>query len=266
MTRPRASHSLAFAQIGAIATNTFKEAVRSRVFYILLAFAVFLLVFSTALGSLSIGSLQRIILDMGLSTISWFSALTAIFIGIGLVYQEIEKKTIYNILSKPLSRTHFLLGRYAGLLMVLAVNMAAMIFVLSAILAFFGGFTYRVLSAAAYMYLELMILTAVALFFSSITSPIVSALCTSAFYLIGHTSSSLANILVPLLQHPWSKSFVMVLYHILPDLNVLNINNLVVHDIPEAPGFAVRALLYTFAMSAVLLIASILCFRRRDMV
>jgi len=266
MTRQRPPFSMAAAQVAAIAQNTFKEAVRSRVFYILLAFAVSLLVFSTALGSLAVGNLQRIILDMGLSTISWFSAMTAIFIGIGLVYQEIEKKTIFNILSKPLSRAHFLLGRYAGLLLVLAVNLAAMVSVLSLVLAFFGGFTTRVITAAGYMYLELMILTAVALFFSSITSPVVSALCTVAFYLIGHTSSSLALILVPLLQRPWAKSFVMALYHLLPDLNILSINNLVVHDIPEAPGFAWRAVFYAFSMSAVLVIASILCFRKRDMV
>jgi ABC-type transport system involved in multi-copper enzyme maturation permease subunit len=257
---------MAAAQIVAIAQNTFKEAVRSRVFYILLAFAVSLLVFSTALGSLSIGNLQRVILDMGLSTISWFSAMTAIFIGIGLVYQEIEKKTIFNILSKPLSRTYFLLGRYAGLLLVLAANMVAMVFVLSVVLAFFGGFTTRIFSAAAYIYLELMILTAVALFFSSITSPVVSALCTVAFYVIGHTSSSLSYILVPLLEKPWVINLVMALYHLLPDLNILSINNLVVHDIPEAPGFAWRAVLYAFSMSGVLLLASILCFRRRDMV
>lgn len=266
MSRQRSTLAMAGIQIAAIAQNTFKEAIRSRVFYILLAFAVSLLVFSTALGSLSLGNVQRIILDMGLSTISWFSAMTAIFIGIGLVYQEIEKKTIFNILSKPLSRTHFLLGRYAGLLLVLAVNLIAMVSALSVVLAFFGGFTMRVLAAAGYMYLELMILTAVALFFSSITSPMVSALCTVAFYIIGHTSASLADILVPQLQQPWAKSFVMALYHILPDLNILNINNLVVHDIPEAPGFAWRAVFYAFSMSAVLVIASVLCFRKRDMV
>ena len=266
MTRQRPSFAMASAQVAAIAQNTFKEAVRSRVFYILLAFAVSLLVFSTALGSLSIGNLQRVILDMGLSTISWFSALTAIFIGIGLVYQEIEKKTIYNILSKPLSRTHFLLGRYAGLLLVLAVNLAAMVLVLSIVLAFFGGFTPRIFVAAGFIYLELMILTAVALFFSSITSPVVSALCTGAFYIIGHTSSSLADILVPQLHQAWVKSAVLALYHVLPDLNILNIDNLVVHDIAVAPGFASRAVLYTLCMSGVLIIASTLCFRRRDMV
>lgn len=266
MTRRGAPPSLAAAQIASIASNTFKEAVRSRVFYILLAFAVSLLVFSSAMGFLSIGNLRRVILDMGLSTISWFSALTAIFIGIGLIYTEIERKTIYNILSKPLSRHHFLLGRYAGLLLVLAANVGLMLVVLSLVLAYFGGFTPRIFQAAGYMYLELMILTAVAMFFSSVSSPVVSAICTVAFYLIGHTSSSLTEILVPQLKEAWTKQLVTVLYHLLPDLGILSINNLVVHDLEPAPGFGWRALLYTATVVTVLLLASALALRRRDLV
>lgn len=257
---------LGWTQILAIASNTFKEAVRSRVFYILLAFALCLMLFSSVMGLMAVGRIQRVILDMGLSTVSYFSAMTAIFVGIGLIYQEIEKKTIYNILSKPVSRTHFLLGRYAGLMGVLLVNLLAMTAGLSAVLLLFQGFTPRIFAAAGYIYLELLILTAVALFFSSVTSPIVSALCTVAFYLIGHTSSALPELLVPSISSVWGKRFVLGLYHLLPDLNLLNIDNLVVHDIPEAPGFTARAVLYTALTVAVLLTAAALSFRRRDLV
>lgn len=254
------------AQILAIASNTFKEAVRSRVFYILLAFAFCLMMFSSVMGLMAVGRIQRVILDMGLSTVSYFSAMTAIFVGIGLIYQEIEKKTIYNILSKPVSRTHFLLGRYAGLMGVLLVNLLAMTAGLSAVLLLFQGFTPRIFAAAGYIYMELLILTAVALFFSSVASPIVSALCTVAFYLIGHTSSALPDLLVPSITSVWGRRLVLGLYHLLPDLNLLNINNLVVNDIPEVPGFTARALLYTALMVSVLLTAAALSFRRRDLV
>jgi ABC-type transport system involved in multi-copper enzyme maturation permease subunit len=253
-------------QIAALASNTFKEATRSRVFYILLAFAVCLLVFSSAMGFMAIGSIRRVVLDMGLATVSYFSAMTAIFVGIGLIYREIELKTIYNILSKPVSRGVFLAGRYAGLMAVLLVNLAAMIAALSVVLMFFGGFTPRIFAAAGYIYLELLIITAVALFFSSITSPVVSALCTAAFYLIGHTSSALPELLAPSLESPWAKRLVIALYHVLPDLNLLSINNLVVHDIPEAPGFTIRALAYTALTVGILLVASTMCFKRRDLV
>ena len=263
---PSPPSRLGARQIAAIAENTFREAVRSRVFYILLAFAVGLLLFSSVMGFLAVGTIHRIILDVGLATISYFSAMTAIFIGIGLIYQEVERKTIYNILSKPVSRTHFLIGRYLGLMSVLFVNLAAMVGVLSLVLALFGGFTPRIFAAAGYVYLELLILTAVALFFSSLTSPVVSALCTVAFYLIGHTSSALPELLVPEIQQAWARSLVMGVYHVLPDLNLLSINNLVANKIPTAAGFAPRAVLYTAVMVAALLLAASLGFRRRDLV
>lgn len=258
--------SLALRQVVAIAVNTFKEAVRSRVFYILLAFAICLVVFSSAMGLMAVGSLYRVILDMGLSTMTLFSAMTAIFVGIGLVYQEIERKTIYNILSKPVSRAHFLIGRYCGLLAVLFVNLLVMVLALSLVLLAVGGFTWRIFAAEGYTFLELMILTAVAIFFSSLTSPVVSALCTGAFFIIGHTSAAIPQLLVPEVESAAGRRALLTLYHVLPDLSLLSINNLVVHELPEAPGFALRAVLYTVLVVTALLILSALFFRRRDMV
>lgn len=253
-------------QLLALAVNTFKEATRSKVFYILLAFAICLLGFSSALGFMAIGSIRRVVLDVGLATVSYFSAITAIFVGIGLIYREIEGKTIYNILSKPVTRSTFLLGRYLGLMAVLLVNLSAMTGALSLVLLAFGGFTPRVLAAAGYIYLELLIITAVALFFSSVASPVLSAICTVAFYLIGHTSSALTEILAPQVHEEWLRRVIIGLYHVLPDLNLLNIDDLVVHDIPEAAGFTVRAVLYTVLMVTILLTAASFAFRRRDLV
>lgn len=265
MTPAGGKSSLAGAQVWAIAANTFKEAVRSRVFYILLAFALCLLLFSYVLGFLALGILQKVILDVGLGTIALFTAMTAIFVGIGLVYQEIEKKTIYNILSKPVARWQFLLARYLGLLLVLLVNLAAMVAVLAGVLLLVDGFTPRIFQAAFFLFLELMVLTAVALFFSSVASPVVSALCTVAFYVIGHTSSALPELLAPSVESPLARRLVLAVYHLLPDLSLLTINNLVAHDIPVAEGFTVRAVAYTVLMVSILLMASVLAFRRRDL-
>ncbi len=266
MSKVLYGYGLSIRQTSSIANNTFKEAVRSRIFYILLAFAICLLLFSYVMGFLAVGLLKRVILDTGLATISYFSAMTAIFVGIGLIYQEVDKKTIYNVLSKPLSRHTFLVGRYIGLMAVLLVNLVIMVLVLSGVLLFVGGFTVRIFEASFYVYLQLMIITAVALFFSSITSPVISALCTVAFYLIGYTSSALPTLLAPDVSSQAAKRFILLLYHLLPDLNILNINNLVVYNLPVADGFLTRAVIYTGMMVLVLLIAAGLIFRRRNLV
>lgn len=105
-----------------------------------------------------------------------------------------------------------------------------------------------------------------ALFFSSVASPVLSAICTVAFYVIGHTSSALTEILAPQITAEWLRRVVIGVYHVLPDLNLLNIDDLVVHDIPEAAGFTVRAVLYTVLMVTILLTAAAIFLRRRDLV
>lgn len=258
--------ALGWIQVRAIAANTFREAVRSRIFYILTAFAVAMLLFSSVMGMLTIGSRAKIILDLGLTITSFITVMTAIFVGIGLVFTEVEKKTIYNVLSKPLGRTHFLLGRYLGLMAVLAVNLAAMMALLSLLLLVFGGFTVGLFAAGAFIYLELAVLTAIALFFSSLTSPVVSAICTLAFYLVGHTSSAFLETLAPRLTSPAAKRLAEWLFHLLPDLTMLSITDLVAYGLPVPGAFVLRAVLYAFVLVALLLTAACLAFSRRDLV
>jgi Cu-processing system permease protein len=257
---------LAVSQVRAIAVNTFREAVRSRIFYILMAFAVAMILLSAFMALLTVGSRNKILVDLGLSFSSIFSVLTAIFVGIGLVYHEVERKTIYNVLSKPLSRARFILGRYIGLMAVLLVNLLAMMTLLSLVLLLFKGFTWQVFAAAGFIYLEVAVLTALALFFSSVSSPVVSALCTGAFFVVGRTSSTLEELLAPELHGKAAKGLVNGLYHLLPDLSVMDITNLVAYDIPIARGFTLRAILYAAAWVALLLTAACLSFRRRDLV
>lgn len=266
MSARRGGAALALTQVRAIAVNTFREAVRSRIFYILMAFAVSMIGLSAFMALLTVGSRNKILVDLGLSFSSLFSVLTAIFVGIGLVYHEVERKTIYNVLSKPLTRTRFILGRYAGLMAVLLVNLLAMMALLSGVLLLFGGFTAKIFAAAGFIYLEVAVLTALALFFSSISSPVVSALCTGAFFIVGRTSATLEEILAPMLHDPSAKGFVNGLYHLLPDLSILNITDLIAYDIPIAPGFVARAILYAALWVALPLTAACLAFRGRDLV
>lgn len=264
MSRER---SIGWLQVRAIAANTFREAVRSRIFYILTAFAVAMLLFSSVMGMLTIGSRAKIILDLGLTITSFITVVTAIFVGIGLVFTEIEKKTIYNILSKPLHRTHFILGRYIGLLAVLAVNLLGMLALLSLLLLIFGGFTLNLFAAGGFIFLELSVITALAIFFSSVSSPVVSAIGTLAFYIVGHTSSALQEALAPrMTAGSFSRSAVEWLFHFLPDLNMLNVTDAVTYGLELPPGFVIRAILYGAATSAFLITAACLAFSRRDLV
>lgn len=253
-------------QIISISKNTYKESIRSKIFYILMAFAVLILGFAVILSFLTIGSQKRIILDLGLAGISFFSVMTSIFVGIGLIYVEIEKKTIYNVLSKPMPRSLFIIGRYFGMMAVLGTNLLAMLLILTVLLAIFKGFTLMVFYAGFFIYMELAVITAIAIFFSSVASPVLSAICTLAFYLIGHTSSTFPEILVPLLHNQFEKKVAIALFHLLPDLSMLNVCNLITYEIPIAQGFTIRAIIYTFSYVLVLLVAACLIFRKRDLV
>jgi ABC-type transport system involved in multi-copper enzyme maturation permease subunit len=133
-----------------IALNTFKEAVRNKVLYFLLIFAVLLIGFSTIISDLSIAEPERMIKDLGLASIDFFGFLIAVFVGVYLVYNELDRKTIYTIVSKPIDRTQFLLGKFFGLLFTIYVNIAIMTFVLFAVLYFRETTDFEVMSKALY--------------------------------------------------------------------------------------------------------------------
>ncbi|HRR31918.1 MAG TPA: ABC transporter permease subunit, partial [Candidatus Sumerlaeia bacterium] len=116
------------SKIWAIAFNTFKEAVRNRILYILLVFALLIMASSGIVGELTISARERIITDLGITSINFFGLLIAIFVGIGLVYNELDKKTIYTIVTKPIDRHQFLIGKYLGLLLTIYINILIMVF------------------------------------------------------------------------------------------------------------------------------------------
>lgn len=132
-------------QIIAIALNTFKEAVRNRILYILLLFAIIIMASGGIISDLSISSEDKIIKDLGVASINFFGLLIAIFVGIGLVYNEIDKKTLYTIVSKPIDRYQFILGKYFGLLLTVYVNVIIMT------LFFIGSLYYRHFTSGEYI-------------------------------------------------------------------------------------------------------------------
>ncbi len=251
--------------VNVIALNTFKEAVRDRVLYLLLFFAAVSIIFSRVLALLTVGDRVKIIKDVGLASISLFGVLMAILIGTGLVYKEIEKRTIFTLISKPIRRHEFLLGKFFGLVVTLAVMVAAMSLIFLAIV-FFHTWTVeaRLFLAVVYIFLELVLVTAVAILFSSFSTPILSSLFALAFYLIGHFSWSLETLIKK--ARGTGKTALQILHLVLPDLENFNLKTEVVHGLPLSAANLLYAAAYGLVYTAFVLVLAVLIFRRRDFI
>ena len=253
-------------RIGAIAGITFKEAKRDRVLYLLFFFAALGIVASRVLAVLTVGDRVKIVKDVGLASISLFGVLMAILIGTGLVYKEIDKKTIFTLLAKPLHRAEFILGKFLGLVLTLLVMTAAMTLIFLAIVyAHTGRIEAALLVAVAYIFLELVLITAVAILFSSFSTPILSSLFALAFYLIGHLSWGL-ELVYRKMRPGAGRTLVRALYAVLPDLENFNFKTEVVHNLSIPPAIYFPAALYGLCYTAFILGLAVLVFRRRDFI
>jgi len=253
-------------KIGAIAGITFKEAKRDRVLYLLFFFAALGIIASRVLAILTVGDRVKIIKDVGLASISLFGILMAILIGTGLVYKEIDKKTIYTLLSKPLHRAEFILGKFLGLVLTLFVMTLAMALIFLAIVY---AHTLKVegalLVAVGYIFLELVLITAVAVLFSSFSTPILSSLFALAFTLIGHLSWGL-ELIIRKMKPGTGKALVRALDTFLPDLENFNFRTEVVPGLHTPPAIYLDAFLSGVCYTAFLLGLAVLIFRRRDFI
>jgi len=253
-------------KIKAIAFNTFREAIRDRILYVILFFAAVCFIFSRVLALLTVGDQVKIITDVGLAALSFFGALMAILVGTGLVYKEIDKKTLYTLLSKPIHRYQYLLGKYFGMILTLFVMLFLMT-VLFLILLFFHTFTleWQIFGAVFLIFCELCLITAVAILFSCFSTPILSSIYTLAFYLIGHLSWGLETLIEKINLGLW-RALARVLYTLLPDLENFNIKTEIVHHLPIPSELFLFSFLYGFCYSVFILFLAVLVFRRRDFI
>jgi ABC-type transport system involved in multi-copper enzyme maturation permease subunit len=249
----------------AIALNTFREAIRDRVLYLLLVFALILIGTSRLLSLLTVGDEEKIIKDVGLGAISLFGVLTAVFVGVSLVFKEIERRTIYTLLANPVRRWQFLSGKFVGLLAVLTMNVGLMSLALISILILRGESPWSLLPALLLILVELAVITAFALLFSSLTNPILAAVWTFAVYVAGHLAWSL-QLLKEKVPEGAARVACDVVYWLMPNLSRLNIKAEVVHDLPLPAGFIPLAVLYGAAYSLVVLLLACWVFERKDFV
>ncbi len=253
-------------KIKAIAFNTFKEAIRDKILYLLLFFAAVCIVFSRLLALLTVGDKVKIIKDVGLTSLSLFGALMAILMGTGLVFKEIDKKTIYTIVSKPIHRYQFLLGKFFGLIFTLFIMLLLMSFIFLA-LVFFHTFTieWEMFVAILFIFFELCLVTSVALLFSCFSTPILSSIFSLAFYLIGHTAWGLET-LIKKIPPGFGKTMAQALYHVLPDLENFNFRAEIVQNLDIPSGVFLYSILYGIFYTLCVLIIAVLVFRKRDFI
>jgi ABC-type transport system involved in multi-copper enzyme maturation permease subunit len=209
-------------RIFTIAANTFRENIRDKILYNLILFALLMIVSSFALGQLTLGFEKKVIIDLGLSSISIFGTLIAIFIGIGLVYKELERRTIYALLAKPVTRWEFIIGKFFGLLTTLFVNVAIMTTGLWLMLAHHGGNEFRnylaLIPAVFLIFLSLALTTSLALLFSSFSTPALSALFTLFLWIIGHFNADLLQF-GKIAKSGAAGVLTTILYYVLPNIS-----------------------------------------------
>jgi Cu-processing system permease protein len=260
-----------------VAGAVFRESVRDRVPYSMVLFAVLLIAASYLISQLTAGQDIKIIKDLGLAAISIFGLLIAVFIGIGLVSKEVERKSVYALLTKPISRPQFVLGKYAGLVLTLAVNLSAMTIGLYAMLFYMNevasestraGWTVpaadpRLLLATMLIFAELAIVTAVALFFSTFSSPLLAIVLTLGLWVAGHFNADLRNF-ENVIDAPAVVWIAKVLYYVLPNLAPFDVKAEVVHGMPVGVRHVALTLLYAAVYTGMLLVGAIAIFRRRD--
>jgi len=251
----------------AIARNAFREAVRDRVLYNLVLFALLLIGSAIFLGELSAGQEAKIIVDLGLSAMLLFGAFIAIFVGVGLVYKEIERRTLYAILSKPIGRGQFLVGKYIGLSLTLLVNVVVMGIGVTLALVYvrrgLDPLAFKIWPAIVLIYFELLIITAVALVFSSFSSPALSALLTFFVFVIGHFSADL-KLLGNSSGSLVTRFLLRGLYYLLPNLSNYSVITATAHGITPEPQVAIVSAAYGVVYVVVLLALASLIFGRRN--
>ena len=263
--------------VATIAFSVFKESVRDKVLYNLVFFAVILIAVSYLLSQLTAGQDIKIIKDFGLAAMSFIGLFIAVFIGIGLVSKEVEKRSIYALLAKPITRQEFVVGKYLGLVLTLLVNLAIMAAAYSAVLgavAWIDGSWQRphweapavdpaLLKAVSMIFLQLAIVTAVALFFSTFSSPMLAAALTFGLYVVGHFNADLKNFESVVESKP-VVYVARALYYLLPNLSPLDIKSEVVHAVPVPATYLLLNTTYAAVYIALLLSAATFIFMRRD--
>jgi ABC-type transport system involved in multi-copper enzyme maturation permease subunit len=250
-----------------IATNTFREAVRDRVLYNLIAFALLLSGAAVLVGQISIDIERLVVINLGLTAVSLFGIVIAIFIGIGLVAKEIDKKTLYTVLSRPVRRWEFIAGKFFGLAGTLVVNTTFMAIGVFAALLYVSHHLQTsdsgVLVALYFIVLQFVMITALALLFSAFSSPLLSTVFAFSLFVIGSFAEDLRGIAK--LTHGAAGWLETCVAYLVPNFSALNVISQVAHGEAVAPQLIAYNTAYALVYTTAVLAGAVLIFERRNL-
>ncbi len=246
-----------------IAKNTFREAIRDKILYAILGFAALFILSSLFIAQLARGDIVPV-KAFGLAGIYVFGLIAAIFLGSSIIYKEIERRTLYFILSKPVSRTQIIMGKFFGLLAAVALTTIIMTVIYEAVIFYLNGsFDYGALLAVGFQIMEAAIFIAFLIFLSSIISPLTSTISAIIILFVGHlTTSALAEAK---LIGGISYKLITFVYYVFPNLDKFDIRNLVIHNMPLPNSAGIIAFLYALFYAGLLLYCATLLFKRREL-
>ena len=259
--------TLGLRATSAVALNTAREAIRSKVFSSLAFFAALLVLSSVVLGEMSLHNEARLATDGTLFFSTLFAMAIAVYSSITLFYTEIERRTIYTIISKPIPRWQFLLGKYLGV-QILTISVVVALALLSAgVIAYqTGGVPEQLGWAFLSLYLQLCITTALAHLFAAIASPLLAGFVTVACFIAGNLFSQLSLIKTILEKDDSPLSYAIVLVeYVLPNLEALNLSRELTYQLAISPAYVAQAVLYTLSYAGVVMLLAIGAFSRRDL-
>jgi ABC-type transport system involved in multi-copper enzyme maturation permease subunit len=250
-----------------IALNTFREAVRDRVLYNLVAFAVLMCGTAILVGQISFGIEKLVVINLGLTAVSLFGVVISIFIGIGLVSKEIEKRTLYTLLTRPVRRWEFVVGKFLGLVGTLFVNTFFMaIGVLGALLYVAHHFEKPdgwVLVAVYFIVLQFVIVTALALLFSSFSSPLMSAVFAFSLFIVGAFAEDLRGFAG--MTRGITRWIATAAAYLVPNFSALNVITSVAHQQPVSGQLILYNTAYALIYATMAICGAVLIFERRNL-
>jgi ABC-2 type transport system permease protein len=251
--------------IWTISLLTLQEAIRNKILYLLLFFSLFIIFSSWIVGQLTVGDELKIIKDMGLSSIHFFGVLITILIGINLIFREMEKRTIFLILSKPVKRYQFLLGKFLGLAVILLLVLVTLGILFYLVLILKGDGSPRLVLAFYFIYLEWLIIAGIAILFSSFSTPLLSIMLTLSAFFMGHLTESLL-MLRDRIPSGGGSTILSALFYFLPNLELFNVRTQLVHNIPVSWNYFLESGVYGLLYLSALLLIAIQIFQRKDFI
>src|SRR3989338_2306987 len=247
-----------------IAASTYRETIRDKILYGILIFALIFLASAIVIGSLSLGEDIFVIRTFGLAGIYLFGLIITIFLGSSVVYAEVEKKTTYFLLAKPVRRSDVILGKFLGLLTSIGATTLLMAFAYMLIVRYAGGnFDYASLVAIFLQFLEVGILLSILILFSMITTPLATTIYTIVLVYIGHLLNLFLAFAVK--SGLFAKIILTGLYYVLPNLEKFNIRNIIVHNGSIGLTELVLSTGYAIIYASLALYAAVLIFNRKEL-